>query len=105
MTFVVLADFYCDGSRREKVISRSPAPSRLSAAARIQVPLAQERFAPPLDFCRSAGIYHGTPRSIVSAPLRPRLGGLTAVQDLKIVFKQYIIDIYSNQRDVACGAS
>ena len=34
MAFVVRADFHCDGSKRLKVNSRSPASSRLSATAR-----------------------------------------------------------------------
>jgi hypothetical protein len=34
MALVVRADFHCDGSRRVKVNSRSPASSRLSATAR-----------------------------------------------------------------------
>jgi hypothetical protein len=33
MAFVVRADFHCDGSRRAKVNSRSPASSRLPATA------------------------------------------------------------------------
>src|SRR3954452_2485320 len=57
MALVVRADFHCDGSRRVKANSRSPASSRLSAnGAALEAPFAEEGLAAGLNLGGGLGV-------------------------------------------------